>query len=74
MAEIIIPNSVKKIGKNAFCNCSCLAKITIPEGYLARFNDIFDQDLENWEQSQTNADGSVVLTKKQLEPKEEADI
>ena len=31
VSEVVIPDCVKEIGEQAFCNCSNLTRITIPD-------------------------------------------
>jgi len=45
LTSITIPNSVTRIGEEAFCDCSALTSVTIPEGVTsigeAAFEDCF---------------------------------
>ena len=43
LEEVVIPDSVKKIGKNAFCACADLANVVIPDSVTEIGSGAFDE-------------------------------
>ncbi|MDE6597668.1 MAG: leucine-rich repeat domain-containing protein, partial [Clostridia bacterium] len=71
ITKLSLPSSVKKVGSNAFCNCSALTDITLPDsiqsiGSGAFTNSGYYNDASNWENSALYIDNHLISVKSDI--------